>query len=270
MGRPVGMPSLLTLTSLLPAHTLSVAVSMRQASLLPARVACAHMKVQVGEAVPAEILSDLGVTNTRAAIFFIKRDTVHEDRKQIEDVDNKCSRFVDARCKVVIARNPVRGACRQGIGEEYPGLSFYEDEEDRVREALDMDIFYKAGTRLTYVIDESGVVLGRAVNQWDPFYHAAFALRTLEPAVFNPAAEAAAKADREQDDALSSAALSYEQMVARAARLAEEAKSKRARSYGTGGLFPSKEERDAKLSAAASAYEQMVENAARLAGVNKE
>ena len=177
------------------------------------------------DTVPAAVLEELGATGSTTAVFFIKRDDVHECRKETEDVASRLESLREAGVgRVVIARDPVRSACSPGIEERFPDLSFYEDVGCKVRKALDSSSAYSYDqyARLTVVIDSSGKVLDTAINQWDPYSHVKFVLRTLKATTATTAA-----VGEKEDAEYSSAASAYQQAIARAAALAEEAKKKK-------------------------------------------
>ena len=133
-----------------------------------------------GEAVPEAVLSELGIVGQRAVVAFYCRDSGFEDRKQLQDFQDRAAAFEKLACEIVAVRGNKRDAAVDGTEAKFPALRFLVDEDDALRQALRMDVGgLRGGDRHTYVVDTAGRVQGQINNYADPFVHAQMARRTL-------------------------------------------------------------------------------------------
>ena len=77
-----------------------------------------------GEAVPEAVLSELGIVGQRAVVAFYCRDSGFEDRKQLQDFQDRAAAFEKLACEIVAVRGNKRDAAVDGMEakhHKFPG-----------------------------------------------------------------------------------------------------------------------------------------------------
>jgi peroxiredoxin len=111
----------------------------------------------LGEAVPPEVLQQLGVDGKRAVVAFFCRDNGHECMQELRDLESRATRYrADFSCDIVAIRS--RGSwVNEDTASKYPSLRFIVDEDEELRQAFRMEIG-QINDRQSYLLDAEGRV----------------------------------------------------------------------------------------------------------------
>ena len=112
-----------------PMMALLLPISLGLVARAPGRCPAARMGSRLdgmvlGEAVPPEVLQQLGVDGKRAVVAFFCRDNGHECMQELRDLESRATRYrADFSCDIVAIRS--RGSwVNEDTASKYPSLRF--------------------------------------------------------------------------------------------------------------------------------------------------